>query len=234
MTRDLRFIVTIRFFFPERPEPSMSLTLYLLRHGETASSASGGFCGAIDPDLTAEGHEMAQDFGSVYAGHPFKAAYVSPMLRARNTATPVCAAQGIEMNLRPGLSEVSFGEWEGKTTEEVRQLYPKEYLRWSSDAGWNGPPGGERGIDVARRALLVLDEIQANHDEGDILVVSHKATIRILICALLGIDIGGYRDRIGISVCSLSVVQFNEHGPRLDRLGDRSHLRPTLRARVGT
>jgi broad specificity phosphatase PhoE len=212
----------------------MTLNLYLLRHGETASSASGGFCGAIDPDLTPEGHLMAEDFGKIYAEHPFKAAYVSPMQRARHTAGPVCEAQSLSLNIRPGLSEVSFGEWEGRSTEEVRQQYPKEYLRWSTDAGWNGPPGGERGIDVARRALLVLDEIQADHTSGDILVVSHKATIRILICALLGIDIGGYRDRIGISVCSLSVVSFNDHGPRLDRLGDRSHLRPELRARVGT
>lgn len=212
----------------------MALTLYLLRHGETASSASGGFCGSIDPDLTPEGHLMAEDFGKAYAGHPFKAAYVSPMQRARKTAAPLCSANGLEMNIRPGLSEVSFGEWEGKTTEEVKAKYPQEYLRWSTDAGWNGPPGGERGIDVARRALLVLDEIQAAHASGDILVVSHKATIRILICAVLGIDVGGYRDRIGISVCALSIIQFNDHGPRLDRLGDRSHLRPELRARIGT
>lgn len=212
----------------------MPLNLYLLRHGETDSSASGGFCGAIDPDLTPEGHLMAADFAEAFANHRFTAAYVSPMLRARNTAGPLCERQGLEMQLRPGLKEVSFGEWEGKSTSEVSKAYPEDYLRWSSDAGWNRPTGGERGIDVARRALNVLDEVQANHDEGDILIVSHKATIRILICALLGIDIGGYRDRIGIPVCALSVIQFNHHGPRLDRLGDRSHLRRELRARTGT
>lgn len=212
----------------------MPLNLYLLRHGETASSASGGFCGAIDPDLTPEGHQMAEDFANAYAEHPFTAVYASPMLRAQNTAGPLCRLQGLTMKLRPGLKEVSFGAWEGKTTEEVKVTHPEDYLRWSTDAGWNRPTGGERGIDVARRALDVLDEIQATHDSGDVLIVSHKATVRILVCALLGIDIGGYRDRIGIPVCALSVIQFNHHGPRLDRLGDRAHLRPELRSRTGT
>ena len=58
--------------------------------------------------------------------------------------------------------------------------------------------------------------------------------VAIDVCAVLGIDVGGYRDRIGISVCALSIIQFNDHGPRLDRLGDRSHLRPELRSRIGT
>lgn len=177
---------------------------------------------------------MAQDFADAFDAHPFVAAYVSPMLRARNTAGPLCQRQGLEMQLRPGLKEVSFGEWEGQSTDAVKRAHPEDYLRWSTDAGWNRPTGGERGIDVARRALVVLDEIQAAHPEGDVLIVSHKATIRILVCALLGIDIGGYRDRIGIPVCALSVIQFNHHGPRLDRLGDRSHLRRELRLRAGT
>lgn len=212
----------------------MSLNLYLLRHGETTASASGGFCGSIDPDLTPEGHAMAEDFGTAYKAHPFKAAYVSPMQRAIQTATPLCQARGLEMRVRPGLSEVHFGKWEGKSPEWVRQHYPEDYLKWSTDAGWNAPTGGERGIDVARRALDILDEIQREHASGDILLISHKATIRILICAVLGIDIGGYRDRIGISVAALSIIAFNDHGPRLERLGDRSHLRPEFRDRPGT
>ena len=80
----------------------------------------------------------------------------------------------------------------------------------------------------------MLDEIQREHASGEVLIVSHKATIRVLLCALLGIDLGGYRDRVGVPVASLSVVEFHAHGPRLTRLGDRSHLRPSLRDRPGT
>ena len=70
--------------------------------------------------------------------------------------------------------------------------------------------------------------------EGDVLVVSHKATIRILLCALLGIEIGSYRDRITVATASLAVVEFHQHGPLLTKLGDRSHLREEFRNLAGT
>ena len=212
----------------------MSLSLYLLRHGETTASAAGGFCGSSDPDLTPEGHQMAEDFGRSYQEHPWQGIYVSPMQRARMTAQPLCERAQREMNLCPGLGEVDFGAWEGHSSDWAKREHPADYWRWTADAGWNAPTGGERGIDVARRALAVLDQIQREHQAGDVLVVSHKATIRILICALLGIDLGGYRDRIGISVASLAIIELLDHGPRLERLGDRSHLRESLRNRPGT
>ena len=212
----------------------MSLNLYLLRHGETEASFNGGYCGRLDPDLTPIGHQMAGDFAKVYRSHPFAAVYASPMLRTRMTAEPLCKSAGLAAQLRDGLRELDFGDWEGKTPEQVNQEHAVDYLRWMADAGWNSPTGGERGIDVARRVLEVVDEIQREHPSGDVLVVSHKATIRILICALMGIDVGGYRDRIGITVASLAVVEFHDNGPRLAKLGDRSHLRDELRNRPGT
>jgi probable phosphoglycerate mutase len=212
----------------------MSLSLYLLRHGETEASYTGGYCGRSDPDLTPTGYQMAEDFAKAFQSHPFQAVYVSPMLRTRMTARPLCMAAGLEMRIREGLRELDFGDWEGKSPEQVNREHAADYLRWIADAGWNAPTGGERGIDVSRRALEVLDEIQREHRDGDVLVVAHKATIRILLCALLGIDVGGYRDRIGISVASLAVIEFHDNGPRLARLGDRSHLRTELRQRPGT
>lgn len=212
----------------------MPLTLFLLRHGETEASASGGYCGLTDIDLTETGREMAEDFALAYRDHPWAGVYVSPLRRTRATAAPLCRLVGHEMRLRPGLREIDYGEWEGKSAAQVAGEYPRDYPRWLADAGWNGPTGGERGIDVARRALEVLDEIQQAHCDGDVLVVSHKATIRILVCALLGIDLGGYRDRVDTPVASLAVIEFHEHGPRLVRLGDRSHLRVALRDRAGT
>src|SRR5690606_29189541 len=101
------------------------------------------------------------------------------------------------------------------------------------DPGWNAPTGGERGIDIARRSALVLEEIEQRIGTGNVLVVSHKATIRIMICSLLGIDTGRFRDRIGAPAGSLAVVEFQAQGPILHRLGDRSHLRESLRQGEG-
>ena len=212
----------------------MALSLYLLRHGETEASQSGGYCGRLDSDLTESGHAMAKDFAEAYKDHPFVAVYASPLRRARATAEPLCRATGLEMKLRDGLRELDYGQWEGMTPDTVNREFREDYMLWLADAGWNSPTGGERGVDVGHRSLAVLEEIQRTHKDGDVLVVSHKATIRILLCNLMGIDIGRYRDRVAVSVSSICVVAFHAHGPLLTRLGDRSHLRESLRNRPGT
>jgi broad specificity phosphatase PhoE len=65
------------------------------------------------------------------------------------------------------------------------------------------------------------------------LVVSHKATIRIILCSLLGIDLGRYRDRIEMLAGAVSVIRFDVHGPLLEILGDRAYMGEELRARPG-
>ena len=109
-----------------------------------------------------------------------------------------------------------------------------DYVRWLADPGWNAPTGGEKGIDIARRSSEVLEEIEQTFDGGNILVVSHKSTIRIILGSLLGIDIGRYRDRIGMPVASVSIVEMSEHGPLIHVMGDRAHLDKDLRERFGT
>ena len=212
----------------------MSLKVYFLRHGETTSSQTGTYCGALDINLTPEGHQMAKDFARAYQSLPWTAVYTSPLWRAIDTAKPLCEAIKMDMQLRDGLKEITYGQWEGKTPEEVNHEFHDEYVRWLADPGWNSPTGGEKGVDIARRSSLVLEEIEQTHSTGNVLVVSHKATIRIMLCSLLGIDVGRFRDRIGIPVASLTIVEMAERGPLLHVMGDRSHLSEQLRRRIGT
>ncbi len=212
----------------------MGLTLYFLRHGETQASQTGGYCGVLDLDLTPAGHQMAEDFAAAYKSLPWTAVFCSPLRRTIDTAKPLCAAVGLEMQLRDGLKEIAYGQWEGKTPEEVNREFHDEYVSWLADPGWYGPTGGERGVDIARRSSLVLDEIERTLPSGNVLVVSHKATTRIMLCSLLGIDVGRYRDRLSVPVAALSIVEMTEQGPLLKVLGDRTHLRESLRLRPGT
>lgn len=212
----------------------MSLRIYFLRHGETVYSHQGGYCGVLNPNLTPEGQAMAQAFADAYRSHPWTAIYASPMQRTLETVKPLCDATGIALQVRDGLKEMNFGDWEGKSTEEVKTRYLDDYIRWMTEPAWNSPTGGETAVEVASRAMLVVAEIEDNHQDGHVLVVSHKSTIRIMLCNLLGIDQGRYRDRINALAASLSIVKFDVHGPMLEVLGDRSHLPPALRDRVGT
>ncbi len=212
----------------------MSLHLYFLRHGETIYSQTGGYCGELDPDLTPEGLQMAEAFADAYQSLAWTAVYVSPMKRTIATAKPLCEATGIEMQLRDGLKEIRYGQWEGKNQEEVKEHYLEDYIHWMTEPAWNAPTGGETAIEIASRASLVIAEIENRYTNGNVLVVSHKATIRIILCNLLGIDLGRYRDRIDCPAASLSVVKFDVHGPLLQRLGDRSYMDEALRSRPGT
>jgi broad specificity phosphatase PhoE len=212
----------------------MSLKIYFLRHGETVYSKSGGFCGDLDPELTAEGSMMAEQFGATYAKLPWDAVYVSPMKRTIATATPLCDAVGIEMQLRDGLKEIKYGKWEGETVEYVREKYAEDYMNWLTEPAWNAPTEGETSVQISSRASLVIAEIQEKYKHGNVLVVSHKATIRIILCGLLGIDLGSYRNRIAALAASVSIVKFDVRGPMLEVLGDRSHLDENLRNLPGT
>jgi broad specificity phosphatase PhoE len=212
----------------------MSLIIYFMRHGETTASQTGGYCGTLDPDLTAEGYQMAEDFADAYRSLAWVAVFSSPLRRAVATARPLCQAAGIRMQLKEGLKEIAFGQWEGKTPEEVNREFHDTYVRWLTDPGWNAPTGGERGIDIARRSSLVLEEIEKTYPTGKVLVVSHKATIRIMLCSLLGIDVGRFRDRISMPVASISIVEMATHGPLLHMMGDRAYLREHIRRRGGT
>ena len=213
----------------------MSLRIYFVRHGETTYSQTGGFCGAIDPELTPEGSQMAEQFAATYAKLPWNAVYVSPMKRTIATAQPLCDAVGMEMQLRDGLREIKYGDWEGKTVEEVKKDYEEDYINWLTEPAWNAPTnGGETSVEIASRSSLVIAEIQEKYKSGNVLVVSHKATIRILLCSLLGIDLGRYRYRIGALAASVSIVKFDVRGPLLEVLGDRSYMDENLRNLPGT
>lgn len=208
----------------------MSLSLYFLRHGQTPFSRDDVLSGgAADPELTLEGQQMADDFALAYRHAPFAAVYSSPLRRTIATARPLCEALGLAPELRDGLKELAYGAWEGLTRPEVMERFHDDYLLWVADPAWNLPTGGETAVTVAQRALRVIEEIQSRFQDGNVLIVSHKATIRILLCALLGIDVGRFRYRLGCPVGSVSVVEFAKKGPLLRTLADCTHLREALR-----
>ena len=213
----------------------MSLNLYLLRHGQTALSRDDVFCGSgLDPELTPEGSQMAQAFAAAYSAKPWEAIYSSSLRRANNTAQPLCDALGMTMQVRPELNEIGYGKWEGQTREHVDQEHHDAYVSWLADPAWHAPTGGELAITVATRSLRVIDEIKCQYADGNVLIVSHKATIRIILCSLLGIDVGRFRYRLGCPVGSVNIVEFSLEGPLLHSLADRSHLSASLQALPGT
>jgi probable phosphoglycerate mutase len=213
----------------------MTLRLYLLRHGQTELSRDNVFCGrGLDPSLTLDGTAMARAFADAYRELPWAAIYSSPLARAVATAEPLSMAIGLPVQRREGFAEIDYGAWDGMTTTIVSERYHVEHERWIADPAWNPPTGGETAVALAQRVTHEIEQIAAAHREGNVLVVSHKATIRVAICALLGVDVGRFRYRFGCPVGSVSIIEFGAHGPFAAAIADRSHLDPRLRAVEGT
>jgi broad specificity phosphatase PhoE len=213
----------------------MNLMLYFLRHGQTEFSRENCFCGSgLDPDLTADGLAMANAFSAAYHKQPWQAIYTSSLRRTQSTARPLCEAVGLQPEIRDDLREIGYGQWEGKDIETVSREFHDDYLRWTADPAWYPPTGGEPAVAIASRGMRVIEEIQKRFKSGNVLLVSHKATIRILLCELLGIDVGRFRFRLSCPVGSVSLIEFSGHGPLLHALADRLHLDERLRTLPGT
>lgn len=213
----------------------LSLTIYFLRHGQTESSRDNLFCGAgLDPELTSAGREMAESFANAYQKISWQALYTSPQKRALTTAQPIARLTGLKPEIRDGLKEISYGRWEGQSAETVNLKFHDDYTRWLADPAWYSPTAGEPAMAIARRSLEVVEEIKGRFSSGNVLIVSHKATIRITLCSLLGIDVGRFRYRLSCPVASLSQVEFTLQGPLLQTLADRTHLSEQLRSLPGT
>ena len=110
------------------------------------------------------------------------------------------------------------------TRAEVESKFAEEYVAWEEDPYTFAPQGGENGVSVIARALPVIREIVVQHRGENVLIVSHKATLRLLISSVLGFDGRGYRDRLDQSPACLNVLDFKDvvHA-RLMLFNDVSH-----------
>jgi len=201
------------------------LTLHLARHGDTTQSADGTFCGDLDPPLTEKGKQQADRLCNVVTKLGISALYVSPKLRARMTAEPTARATGLQPKTEEGLREIGYGSWEGRKEVEIRESEPQAYWAWVTDPALVSPPGGESAFAIAARSLPVILRVRQEQPNANVLFVSHKATIRVITCALLGLPLGRFCDRIACPTASLTTFEFSDRGAMLVRIGDTSHLR---------
>jgi probable phosphoglycerate mutase len=201
-----------------------STRVLLVRHGATQLSAEDRFAGEVGVDLSDDGRWQASKLAERLADDKIDAVYASPLSRTVETARIIAAPHQQELQTRDGLREISHGRWEGLTRREVEQRYRDEYLTWEADPFTFAPEGGESGLSVLARALPVLREIVVAHQNQTVLVVSHKATIRLLLSSLLGFDARGYRDRLDQSPACLNVLEFRDPvRARLMLFNDVSH-----------
>src|SRR6267142_2717877 len=198
--------------------------IFMVRHGATVLSAEDRFAGATDVALSDEGREQTRRLADRLSHEKIMAIYASPLGRTVETASILAAPHKFEVQTRDGFREINHGRWEQMTRREVEEKFPEEAAEWEKDPYTFAPLGGESGLAVTARALPALLQLVREHPGKNILVVSHKATIRLLLSSLLGFDPRRYRDSLDQKPAALNIVDFKDatHA-RLTLFNDTSH-----------
>lgn len=204
-----------------RPEQGGS-TVLLMRHGETAWNREKRIMGDLDVALSDQGRTQCSEAAALLAGFGIDRIVTSPLRRAAETAGIVASSLGLPVTSDPRLVEVRFGDWQGKTYEEVAA--DPRYRAFASDPVAIATPGGETVSTVQGRGLEALSAVR----EGEcVLFVTHGDIIRTLLCHFLATPLGQYR-RIRTDNCGLSAVAVGGGTPEvkfLNVLADQQRAR---------
>jgi broad specificity phosphatase PhoE len=198
--------------------------IFLIRHGATELTAEDRFAGSTDVKLSDEGRAQVARLADRLSLEKVAAVYASDLSRTQETARILAAPHHLPVQPRPGLREIAHGHWEGMTRQEVEEQWPEEAREWERDPFTFAPPGGESGLGVTARALPTLLDIVRAHPGQPVIVVSHKATIRLILSSLLGFDPRRYRDNLDQQPAALNIVDFRDPSrARLTLFNDTSH-----------
>lgn len=171
------------------PEAGMTGRLVLARHGETASNVAHRLDSRPPgAPLTERGHAQAAALAEALAGQPVVAVLSSVAVRAQQTAAPVAAALGLEVQVRPLLHETDAGDYEDRSDEAAHHGFGTVYGAWHAGALETVMPGGESGAQVLARFTPTLDAVRPLLVDGTVVVVSHGAAIRLVGAVLAGVD----------------------------------------------
>jgi len=186
----------------------MANCLLLMRHGEVEGGSTGRFLGATDLPLSEEGRRQARAVVSCIKQAKPGVCYCSPSKRTQETARVV--ARGIKTKVEPDLREVDFGEWEGKTFEEISASNPEHVQRWTEFEGFVFP-GGEAIDGFVSRIQSAVKRMAAEQAEV-VLAVTHGGVIRMIICHLLGLSPRNYL-LFNVGPASLTTIDlFGDRG----------------------
>ena len=196
------------------------MRLLLARHGESTWNAERRFQGSTDIALSARGRAQAGALARGLRGYRVRAAYVSPFRRALETAELALQGTSVPLVVLEELRELSLGQWEGSTVDEIRAQDGDPYVAWLRAPHDCPPPGGEPLPMVSERVRAAIDRIAAAHPNGDdVLVVAHGGVISVYACHLLGCSFN-HLWRLRVDNASLTVVR----PPRLVSLNETGHL----------
>jgi probable phosphoglycerate mutase len=184
------------------------------------------YIGTSNDPLSSLGQAQAIQIAEALSVLPVAAVYSSPLQRTYNTALPIAARHGLEVQRVDDLRECDFGTWEGLKRAEVIELSPVDAQRireWEQNTSIT-PPGGESFEALQQRVCAVVESLALSHPDQSIVVVTHVGPIKVLLGAALGIALSS-AFRIFIDPATISVVDWRDKDHATVRLvNSHAHL----------
>ncbi|MCF0228279.1 MAG: histidine phosphatase family protein [Parasporobacterium sp.] len=178
--------------------------VYFVRHGQTRWNVENKICGATDIELTALGHEQAEQAGRAILEAGIKADEIlySPLVRAAETARHISEITGIPSRVEPRLKEQNFGKWEG--TPRTGADFKEDKKQFC-----NKYEGGESMMQLAQRIYNLLDEIKGESADKTYILVAHNGIARVVksyFCDMTNEEYAGF----GVKNCEVVKFEFAE------------------------
>lgn len=195
-----------------------------MRHASTDPNSARIFVGHTNTELNAAGCRQAERLGDRLSAEKIDVIYSSDLRRALVTAETIASRHRLEVITCPELREIDYGNLDGLTFEEIRRLYPEVAelcADWSLQLEF---PGGESVDELNKRVSKFLDRLKQHAPQQTVLIVAHGGSLRLMVCALLGIDLWHWR-QIQLDLASLSIVETYPEVAIISLLNDTSHLR---------
>ncbi len=202
-------------------------TVYLLRHGQTMWNREEIFRGQTDVPLDDIGREQAKALAHALEEQEIEKPVflASPLQRATETAQ-LAASLFPEAKVIPdnAFLDISYGEWEGKSRAEVEKEYPEMYYTWVSSPHQVDFPGGESLQVAADRAEEGIYRAALDNQDGDTVIVAHRAVNKALFCRLLGAGMKSFWKLRQNTAC-INKLYYSNSSFVLVKINETCHLK---------
>ncbi len=196
--------------------------LLLIRHGENEYTRTGKLAGwTKGVTLNEAGRQQAAALAARLKDAGIRHLYSSPLERARETAAPVAAALGLKVEIRPGLGEVQYGRWTGRSLKVLARTRLWRVVQQLPSAMVF--PEGESMRAAQLRIVDALDAIARDHPKAMVAVFSHSDPIKMAVAYYLGMPLDLFQ-RLVISTASVTELRLGQGQPSLVKLNDTGHL----------
>lgn len=199
------------------------MRLFLVRHGRTAWNAGEVFRGREDIPLDHVGETEAGLLAERLRGERIEVIFSSPLMRAKQTALRISEQTGASVVEAEELIDLDYGQWQGRTLQEVKVNFPGLYELWIKKPHEVVFPSGEGLKDVLGRVAPFVETVLEGFCNRTVAFVTHKVVLKVIICHLLGMGLSAFW-KVEQSTSALNLFEYRDGLWRAKLINDTCHL----------